>query len=371
MKKIITILTAITLLTVECVFAQTPQAFKYQAIARDNSGNILVNQSVSFRISILQGSTSGPSMYTETQTATTNQFGLANLNIGMGTVVSGNFSTISWGSNSYFVKMEFDPTGASNFTLMGTSQLLSVPYALYSGSTGDTTMWKKNGQKIYYSNGNVGIGTNNPLPLNNLDVVSTSGVSQGAFRSSISHSSLILGSGGNNFDSYILLRRGNGLIAGWSIFRKGSDNQKLVFRFGETPNVNEHLTIDTTGKVGIGTTPGNFQLTVKAAIEINGGPYPDILFNPNVNATKTGTIHQSADRLTFGASNVANIGYIDLNAPASSFWVDVDGSFNVNSIMKLVPINTAPLSPTKGTMYFDGTINKLRVYDGTTWQNCW
>jgi len=162
MKKTITILAAIILLSIEGVLAQAPQSFKYQAIARDNSGNILANQNVSFRISILQGSTSGPSVYTETQTATTNQFGLANLNIGMGTLVSGNFSTISWGGNTYFVKMEFDPTGASSFILMGTSQLLSVPYALYSENTGDTSMWQKNGSNLFYNNGKIGIGTNSP-----------------------------------------------------------------------------------------------------------------------------------------------------------------------------------------------------------------
>ncbi len=164
MKKIITILSAITLFAIESVYSQAPQKFKYQAIARDNSGNVLANANVSFRISILQGSASGTSMYSETQTATTNQFGLANLNIGAGTFVSGNFSTIPWGTNTYYVKIEFDPAGGVSYTAMGTSQLLSVPYSLYSekagtsASDGDTTLWKKNGNNIFYNLGNVGIG---------------------------------------------------------------------------------------------------------------------------------------------------------------------------------------------------------------------
>ena len=113
-------------------YSQAPQAFKYQAVARDNAGEILENQSVSFRISVLQGSASGSSVYTETHSGTTNSFGLINLQIGSGTVSSGTFSTIPWGSNSHFVQISMDETGGSNYQLMGTSQLLSVPYAIHA-----------------------------------------------------------------------------------------------------------------------------------------------------------------------------------------------------------------------------------------------
>ena len=112
--------------------AQTPEAFKYQAVARDAGGQILANQSVSFRISILQASASGTSVYSETHAATTNTFGLVNLEIGNGVVVSGDFTVIDWGMNSYFVQIEMDATGGNNYQLMGTSQLLSVPYALHA-----------------------------------------------------------------------------------------------------------------------------------------------------------------------------------------------------------------------------------------------
>jgi len=112
--------------------AQTPQGIKYQAIARTGSGEVIANQQVTFRISILLGSAEGNVVYQETQTATTNQFGLANLSIGMGSVVSGIFDSIPWGNGTYFAKIEFDPQGGTNFAVMGTSQLLSVPYSLYS-----------------------------------------------------------------------------------------------------------------------------------------------------------------------------------------------------------------------------------------------
>lgn len=112
--------------------AQTPEAFKYQAVARDAGGQILANQSVSFRISILQGSASGTSVYSETHAATTNTFGLVNLEIGDGTLASGDFSAIEWGADTYFTQIEMDASGGTNYQLMGTSQLLSVPYALHA-----------------------------------------------------------------------------------------------------------------------------------------------------------------------------------------------------------------------------------------------
>jgi len=84
------------------------------------------------QISILQGSTSGTAIYKETQTPTTNVNGLVSLEIGDGTVVSDDFSTIDWANGSYFIKTDTDPAGGTNYTITGTSQLLSVPYALHA-----------------------------------------------------------------------------------------------------------------------------------------------------------------------------------------------------------------------------------------------
>lgn len=112
------------------LIAQAPNMFKYQAVARNNAGEIMANQTVSFEISILQNSSGGTPVYTETHIATTNQHGLVNLNIGGGAVVSGNFSTIDWGGAIYFIQVKMDPAGGSAYVLMGSSQLLSVPYAL-------------------------------------------------------------------------------------------------------------------------------------------------------------------------------------------------------------------------------------------------
>ncbi|MDD3875040.1 MAG: tail fiber domain-containing protein [Bacteroidales bacterium] len=133
MKKILfTFLIAV--LTAVSIWAQAPQSFKYQAVLRDNGGNIIANQNTPIRVSIHQGSSGGTTVYQETFSPTTNQYGLVNLNIGNGTVVSGNFSTISWGTNNYYIQIEVN--AGSGYVDMGATQLLSVPYALYSASSG-------------------------------------------------------------------------------------------------------------------------------------------------------------------------------------------------------------------------------------------
>lgn len=155
------------------LFAQAPQAFKYQTVVRDNAGNVMANHNVSFRMSILQGSITGPSVYTETHLLATNGQGLVNLEIGNGIELSGDFSTIDWGADSYLLQVEMDENGLTNYQLMGVAQMLSVPFALYSESTGDTTRWKKNGDDLYFDNGNIGIGTTTPEPSAILDIKST------------------------------------------------------------------------------------------------------------------------------------------------------------------------------------------------------
>ena len=129
-NKVFTILAAV-LLTAS-VLAQSPEKMSYQAVVRDASNNLVTNQSVGMQISILQGSASGTAVYVETQTSSTNANGLVNIEIGGGTVVSGNFSTIDWANDTYFIKTETDPAGGTSYTITGTSQLLSVPYALYA-----------------------------------------------------------------------------------------------------------------------------------------------------------------------------------------------------------------------------------------------
>ena len=141
MKKITLI--ALLFCSFTILFAQAPQKMSYQSVIRKSDGALVVNTSVGIKISILQGSASGTATYVETQTTTTNANGLATLAIGGGTPVTGTFAGINWASGTYFIKTETDPTGGTNYTISGTSQLLSVPYALYAGSSqnkGKTTI---------------------------------------------------------------------------------------------------------------------------------------------------------------------------------------------------------------------------------------
>jgi hypothetical protein len=178
-------------------FSQTPEAFNYQAIVRNDDGEVIREQNVTFRISILEGSINGASVYSELHEKTTNSFGLVVFEIGKGDQPTSDFSTINWESNTYFLKVELDPEGGNDYAEMGTTQFLSVPYSLHSKSTSniddadadpnneiqdlslsgdlltisggntiilpyDSAYWKMKENNIVYSKGNVGIGSENP-----------------------------------------------------------------------------------------------------------------------------------------------------------------------------------------------------------------
>ena len=139
MKRII--LSLVLLLLANLLFAQVPQGIKYQAVIRNSNGEVLSEQNVALRISILQSSTTGSTVYSEEHAAQTNTHGLVNFTIGEGTIVSGDFSGIPWEAGPFFIKIELDAGGGTNYTEIGTTQLLSVPYALYSGQTGEVAQY--------------------------------------------------------------------------------------------------------------------------------------------------------------------------------------------------------------------------------------
>ena len=137
MKKLVLYLFLLqSLLTI----AQAPQRMSYQSVVRNASNQIVANQSIGVKISIVEGSLTGTIVYAEIHTTTTNANGLFTLEAGGGTPITGTFSGINWGNGSHYIKSEIDVTGGTNYTLSGTMELLSVPYALYAEKSGNASL---------------------------------------------------------------------------------------------------------------------------------------------------------------------------------------------------------------------------------------
>ncbi|MBW6534207.1 MAG: hypothetical protein K0B11_04320 [Mariniphaga sp.] len=130
MKKLI--FTLFFFLYASVLMAQVPAGFSYQAVVRNNSGEVVAGKTVKFKFSILQNSATGTPVYVETQSKETSAFGLANLVVGTGIKVSGNFDPSAWGSNSHYLKVELDPNNGNAFSHLGTMQLMAVPYAFHA-----------------------------------------------------------------------------------------------------------------------------------------------------------------------------------------------------------------------------------------------
>ncbi|MFM1753452.1 MAG: hypothetical protein RLZZ236_391 [Bacteroidota bacterium] len=137
MKKFILLL----LFPFSLLFAQAPQGFNYQTIVSNANGQLLINKAVNFQFNIRQNTQTASPLYTETHQITTDDLAQASLVIGQGTATTGNFTTINWGNGSYYLSIEIN-TG-NGYVAMGSTQLLSVPFALYANQS-------TNGQPTVY-----------------------------------------------------------------------------------------------------------------------------------------------------------------------------------------------------------------------------
>jgi hypothetical protein len=133
-RRLLSLVTVVTLSL--GLFAQSPEGFKYQAVVRDASSNPMTDKAVGMQLTIQQGSIGGTAVYTETFAPTTNAYGLVNLEIGTGTSTD-DFSSIDWSNGPYFMETAIDINGGTSYVIMGTSQLMSVPYALYAKTSGN------------------------------------------------------------------------------------------------------------------------------------------------------------------------------------------------------------------------------------------
>ncbi len=325
---------------VDEIMAQTPEMFKYQAVLRDAGGNIVPSTPVTVVIDILQGSSSGTSVYSETHSITTTAQGVINLNIGGGSVVSGSFALINWSNNTYWTKVSVNGTEISN------GQLLSVPYSLnvkginlnpvngFIGigtmdptcqldvngainstsatvngvpvATTATTYWNGGaGSTINYTAGNVGIGTTNPVTK--LDV----------------NGDMEILNGGD-----LLIEKIGG---GGTPLRIYNDDDALHINTAGTPK----FYISTSGNVGIGTTSPTSKVHVVGSdertnlvVESNSAT-----FGPELRLNSTGGGHEW--RIVSGsASNPYGAGSFELwdhTASTSRFGITATGNVGIGT----------------------------------------
>jgi hypothetical protein len=331
--------------------AQSPQSINYQAVVRDAGGVVVVNKAVSFRLSILTGSSTGNIQYVETHSAVTNAFGLVTLNIGLGTPTLGTMSSVTWATGSKFLRVEVDVNGGTNFTVLGTTQFLSVPYALYAATsgnsaasgwlpTGNTTttgnyigtnnaddlrFYTEGSQKmVLKTNGYFGLGTNTPAFKMSIDneANQTAGVDDGRTLLQLHNKSLATFATTNlriktgntqyvtmlahygptytqypNFADYgLMLSTGPGLM-----LQAPSGN--IRFMTGLQPNnagIYDRMVITNAGNVGIGTTTPSARLAIEGIGE-GTGTFDDRTFF-TINNQSTSPSSQASLKITSGNS---------------------------------------------------------------------
>lgn len=292
------------------MYAQAPQNMSYQAVIRDSNNNLVTTSTVGMQVSILQGSATGSAIFVETHTTTTNANGLLTIEIGGGSTVVGTFSSINWENGPYFIKTETDPAGGTNYSITGTSQLLSVPYALYAQNSGDN-MWKKNSSNsnIYYPTGKVTVGG--------------SGDTTSTFNAINSSPNYTFNSNTNiaSFQRIINGSSAHFLIYGYpdnSTFLPHLRKSAMLYATGDADNLilcagkptgtirfitqnwslasSEKMRITETGNIGIGTTTPTAKLHVSAGdVYVDDSTKGIILKSPNGNCYRitvdnTGTL---------------------------------------------------------------------------------
>jgi uncharacterized protein (TIGR02145 family) len=135
MKESMLLLVTLFIFTSVTLMAQSPQKINFQSIVRNTNGLIISNKTISIKVSLLSDSITGTQVYSESHAIKTDAIGLVSLQIGSGTALSGSFATINWGNAAHFIKLEADFNGGNNYVLLGTQELMSVPYAMYASKT--------------------------------------------------------------------------------------------------------------------------------------------------------------------------------------------------------------------------------------------
>lgn len=310
------------------IFSQVPQSFKYQAMARNAGGDVIVNQSVSLFVEILHGATV---VYSESHNAVTNQFGLINLEIGKGNVITGTFSSINWGLGDYFISVSLDPEGGTNYSSVGTAQLLSVPYALYANKSGDS-YWTNLQLNLNYNQGKVMIGNSDFLTVNGdlnwIPKLSIEGGLWAKMPEGITTTDI------DNMD-YNNNTLGTGLPQ-VGLFSMFDADYHLRGFWG--------VNIDRNGGY---TGPDN---PIYKGLNPDAGCFA-VRFRTSQTTFRTDFIVNGQGNVGIGVSNPQR-------------------RLHISDVLRIEP-SAAPANPSEGDIYMDAATHKLMVYDGTSWQACW
>jgi len=417
MKKQLFVLVLFALFA-ELLFAQAPQAFNYQAIARDGSGILLSDQDLGIRINLLQGGVDGPVVYSETHQVKSNHYGMINVIIGEGQVETGEFSSLNWGASSLYIMVEMDSRGGKNYEEMGTAALYSVPYALYAVKAGDIVRKpailnekqikpspvggeiRSNGTyncKIssdgdsYFNTliGKVGIGITDPFrELHVKNSISGGGI-------------LVEGVSSPT----IYLKNTGGGINEWAMFvEDGSGKLKL------SHGVSQLISITPTGSLGVGSLNPASKLDVSGAIPTGTDNLVHFTSNDDgLNDVRTVLALRRNSYNTIEGGFGASLDVYLEDAIGGSFqWFTDDGTvsnvnlrinqrfehgmytrvvikangnvginnqnpqrkLHVSHVLRLEP-RTQPLNPADGDIYVDFGTKKLRCYGDGAWHDLW
>ncbi|MBP6730473.1 MAG: hypothetical protein KA149_00350 [Chitinophagales bacterium] len=296
MKNLLQILFIVScfLANISCLFAQVPQKFNYQAVARNGAGTVLSNQNINARFSLRDQTSTGSILYQETQSFTTNEFGLFTHQVGAGSVMQGMFTGINWSNGSKFLQVEIDPAGGSNFISLGASELVSVPYALHAGNSASINgtvnylaKFNPNGASLgnssIYENGtDVGIGTTSPQA--NLHISTNNASGTGAY---IENTVV-----GNGASLGFLINSGGAVPVGGvgyssinNEFGIVSSNRDVALRASSG-----YVKIDNgSGNVGVNTTTPNSTLQVSGSLAVGVGSASSIGTSIGTGTLLTGT----------------------------------------------------------------------------------
>jgi hypothetical protein len=406
MKKISSLLTI--LFFIGQLLAQAPQKIGYQAIIRNESNHFVVNQPIGMRISILQGSPTGTLIYQETYSPNpqTNTNGLVTVDIGGGSATTGTFSLIDWSAGPYFLKTETDPTGGTNYTISGTSQLLSVPYAMYSKEAGSAT----ESDPVFSAHLASGISNSDITNWNSthwyeimdMPLQFADGIDNDTWTQNTKNSAGYIPEGGSNLNKV------------WKTDATGNPSWGSL-------NVNEIPNLDwskiTSGKpstlAGYGITDGMSvshlsdgyemsekltinNLTGRTALLLNSSSHTELRFKSGSSYIPTIFIGTTANgdmaddvmisfidrnygtpRLSFRVSPMSDVlnllanGNVGIGNSNPSTKLDVSGVVSASGGFlppRLTKAERDALSPVEGLMIYNLTTKKPNYYDGASWQ---